>query len=142
MLFSQLIHKEHTYFCATDGAARNFFFTTTLCRGMVPTHVSKVAPNWDLGRTLHRLSYSAVLDYNFFIIKLQAWASRRSSSTKPVFIPIRHRAGQLDPARGPPLNPVSPVRTPERLLRHRSLWRRSSEALREHLGSHQVNLFH
>ena len=25
MLFSQLIHKEHTYFCATDGAARNFF---------------------------------------------------------------------------------------------------------------------
>ena len=36
-------------------------------RLMIPTHVSKVAPNWDLWRTLHRLSNSAVLDYIFLL---------------------------------------------------------------------------
>ena len=34
---------------ATDGAARIFYRPTTLCRGLIRTHVScRVAPDWDL----------------------------------------------------------------------------------------------
>ena len=48
-------------FLDTDGAARIiiflWFFPTTLRRGMIRTHVSRVAPVWDLWRTLDRLIY-------------------------------------------------------------------------------------
>ena len=45
---------------ATDGAAR-IFLPTTFCRGVIRTHVSRVAPDWDLLKTLYGLSYSAVV---------------------------------------------------------------------------------
>ena len=40
-----------------DGAAR--YFPQLLCRSVFWIHISRVAPNWDLWRTLYGLSYHA-----------------------------------------------------------------------------------
>ena len=42
-IFSLLIPKQRSYFCATDAAAG--FFPITLCRGVIRIHVSRVAPD-------------------------------------------------------------------------------------------------
>ena len=36
---------------------------TTLCRGLIQTYISRVAPVWDLWRTIYQLSYRAVASF-------------------------------------------------------------------------------
>ena len=41
----------------------SIIFPTTLYRGVIRTNVSRVAPDWDVRKTLYRLSYSAAANH-------------------------------------------------------------------------------
>ena len=50
-----ILLKKRSYICISWCC---LYFPTTLCSGMIRTHISKVVLDWDLWRTLYWLSYS------------------------------------------------------------------------------------
>lgn len=76
--FLLLIRKQLSYFCATVVVLG--FLQTTLCRSVVWTHVSTVAPNWDLWKTPNRPSYSAAAILNWKLLLdqvLRSWSRKK-----------------------------------------------------------------
>ena len=78
-VFLLLIRKQLSYFCATVVVLG--FLQTTLCRSVIWTHVSTVAPNWDLWKTPNRPSYSAAAILNWKLLLdqvLRSWSRKKT----------------------------------------------------------------
>ena len=86
-------HSSHLSLRLPDGAAKIFisiqFFPTTLYRGAgKQTHVSRVAPDWDLCGMLYRLSYSAAAIKNRCLaVQLVVKTCLKSTESAKVWVP-------------------------------------------------------
>ena len=77
---------------ATENAASIFAYHPSLwCQDSNPRHISRVAPDWDLGRTLYQLSYSATA----YELNLPDIAASSSPVALPAAVP--RVLGHLDP---------------------------------------------